>query len=448
LGYSNSELVYQKKILELIDPATWLRANTDFKPWPYEASLLRHSNLTTRVIRKSRQVGITTTIAHEAVWKTFTRPTSVILIVSPSLRQSEIVMTKILAAIDANASLSGQLTRKTNTEIMLTNGSKIICLPNNSDTIRGFTATDVYLDEAAYFPNDELIARVTRPMLAATHGRITITSTPAGKRGLFYKEYMHAANKKADDHLTKAFDYFPSSISPLITEEILQAEQERLTDLEYRQEYLGEFIEEADTYLPMGLIQRCVNKELQLIDEGEPKKAYVIGIDLAKQQDETVAIILEREKDQYTVRHIDAWSRMDYTEQVARIGELGKKFRIIGGAVDQTGVGEAIIEDLKKEIRAVEGVKFTQKTKLDLASGLRWSMEHEILVLPDDQKLIAQLNSLHYKIGNTGELIFESSANHDDYLWALALAVYAARRTPIRIGLPIVRTIDFSDYEH
>jgi hypothetical protein len=190
---------------------------------------------------------MTTTIAHEAVWKTFTRPASVILIVSPSLRQSEIVMTKVLAAIDANAWLSGQLTRKTNTEVVLTNGSRTICLPNNPDRIRGFTATDVYLDEATYLPNDELIARVTRPMLAATHGRITITSTPGGKRGLFYREYIRAVNKKADDHLTRAFDYFPSSISPLITREILQAEQLRLTDLEYRQEYLGEFIEEADT---------------------------------------------------------------------------------------------------------------------------------------------------------------------------------------------------------
>jgi phage FluMu gp28-like protein len=200
--------------------------------------------------------------------------------------------------------------------------------------------------------------------------------------------------------------------------------------------------------LPMDLIQRCVDRELKLINKGEPQKVYVIGIDLAKQQDETVVIILGRDKEEFTLRHIDAWSKMDYTEQVARIGELGEKFRIVGGAVDQTGVGEAIIEDLKAEIRAVEGVKFTQKTKLELASGLRWSMEHEILVMPDDQKLIAQLNSLHYRIGNTGELVFESSASHDDYLWALALAVYAARKAQASTQRPIVRSLNFRHHEY
>jgi hypothetical protein len=45
--------------------------------------------------------------------------------------------------------------------------------------------------------------------------------------------------------------------------------------------------------------------------------------------------------------------------------------------------------ELKAKIRAVEGVKLTQKTRLEQASGLRWSMEHEILVVPDDRKLIA-----------------------------------------------------------
>lgn len=445
--HSNNGLEYQKRILELVDPVSWLKANTDFNPWPHEVELLRGARLTTRVVRKSRQVGITTTIAYESIWKAFTRPSSVILIVSPSLRQSEIVMRKVLGTVDTNVFLGEQLTRKSMTEITLTNGSRIICLPNNPDRIRGFTATDVYLDEAAYFPNDEFIVRVTRPMLSATAGRITIISTPSGKKGLFYREYMRAVDSEGKEPRTKAFNFFPSTISPLITEEILHEEKLKLTDLEYRQEYLGEFIEEVDTYLPMDLIQQCVDKKLQLINEGEPQKAYIIGIDLAKQQDETVVIILDRGKDEFVVRHIDAWTKMDYTDQVGRIGQLGEKFRIIGGAVDQTGVGEAIIEDLKAQIRAIEGVKFTEKMKLELASGLRWSMEHKILVLPDYQKLIAQLNSLRYRIGNAGGLIFESSATHDDYLWALALAVYAARKTHSTIRRPIVRTLDFRHYE-
>ena len=143
-----------------------------------------------------RQVGVTTTIAHEAVWRAYTNPSRIILIVSPSLRQSEIVMRKIITTIEANESLSGQVSRKSRAEVMLATGSRIICLPNNPDRFRGFTATDVYLDEAAHFQNDEPVLRVVRPMLSASHGRITIISTPSGKRGLFHKEYVMAVNRK------------------------------------------------------------------------------------------------------------------------------------------------------------------------------------------------------------------------------------------------------------
>ena len=136
-----------------------------------------------------------------------------------------------------------------------------------------------------------------------------------------------------------------------------------LTELEFKQEYMGEFIEEADTYLPMELISQCVDEKLELIDQGEAEKSYVMGIDLAKQRDETVVIILERNEGRCTTRHISAWTHMDYADQVGRIGELGGKFRIVGAMVDQTGVGEAVMEDLQASVHAVTGVKFTRIDK-------------------------------------------------------------------------------------
>jgi len=352
-------------------------------------------------------------------------------------------MTKIITIIEANKFLSGQVSRKSRAEVMLTNGSRIICLPNNPDRFRGFTATDVYLDEAAHFQNDEPVLRVVRPMISTSHGRLTIISTPSGKRGLFYKEYMTAVNRKRNDNETTAFDFLPSTISPLITTEFLLKERMNLTDLEYKQEYLGEFIEETDTYLPMELIQQCVDKKLQLIDEGEAEKNYVMGIDLAKQRDETVVIILERNEENYITRHISTWAHMNYADQVGRIGELGEKFKLIGAMVDQTGVGEAVMEDLKANVQSAKGVKFTREMKHELASGLRYSLEHRILVLPNHQKLITQLNSLHYKISKGGDFMYESPSmetKHDDYLWALALAIYAARKTPLHTQRPLAQT--------
>ena len=54
--------------------------------------------------------------------------------------------------------------------------------------MRGFTANFLIVDEAARVP-DEVYAAAT-PMLAATNGALWILSTPRGRKGFFYEEWM------------------------------------------------------------------------------------------------------------------------------------------------------------------------------------------------------------------------------------------------------------------
>lgn len=424
--------IHWKTILELLDPVAWLKSYAGFVPWPYEEELLRDNHTKTRIVRKARQIGITTTIAHEAVWKAYTSKERVILIISPSLRQSLIVMAKIQATIDSNPYLTSMVFRRTKSEVHLKNRSSIAATPNNPDRIRGYTATDIYLDEAAHFLNDEPVMRAIKPMLIATKGTFTAASTPFGKRGLFWDQYQIATNKKGFRDSTRAYDFYPSTISPLITKSDLKRERLNLTDFEFRQEYLGQFLEEVDVYLPMDLIASCVNHEIELLQKGEPSKCYVMGVDFAKRHDETVVILLEA-TDKLIVRHISSWSHMNYSQQIGRIKELSNCFDIRHAAADQTGVGEAVIEQLQEVVPSVEGVNFTQPTKVELVTSLRQSLEQQRLVLPNDRKLIMQLNSLRYRVSKTGNLLFESPDKnklHDDYLWALALAIRAARTQP------------------
>jgi hypothetical protein len=124
---------------------------------------------------------------------------------------------------------------------------------------------------------------------------------------------------------------------------------------------------------------------------------------------------------------------MDYSDQIGRIGELSKKFRASLCGADQTGVGEAIIEDLKHVVPSTEGYVFSIPVKVDMAAGLRAVMEQKRLHLVNDRKMIMQINGLRYQVTKAGNLIFQSPEKerlHDDYLWALALAVYRAREPP------------------
>jgi len=425
---SASELQLWKRVLDIADPVRWLAENTQFHAWPHQQMFLQDAHTRTRVVCKSRKVGMTTTIAHEALWKAITNPARRILIISPGLRQSRIPMDKI-HHITKLQNLAAKVAEKSRDTIQFTNASTITALPNNPDRVRGYDATDIYLDEAAHFLNDRPVMRALEPMLISRKGTLTLVSTPFGKRGLFWNRYQTAKLRQDPD--LKAYDFKPSTLNPLITQAELEREHEDYTETEFRQEYLGEFIEEVDTCFPLDLITPCVDNNLQPLTKGEPAKKYFMGIDLAKQRDETVVTILEKhpETNNLTIRHISAWTKMNYTEQTARIQQLATLFPIENSAVDQTGVGEAVVENLKAALPYIQGVTFTQQVKVQLIDSTRILLEQKKLTLPNNPKLITQLNSLRYTFTHIGNKVFhtpETNQPHDDYVWSLTLAIHAA----------------------
>jgi phage terminase large subunit-like protein len=97
----------------------------------------------------SRQSGKSTTsavlAAHEAVYT----PGALVLILSPTLRQSGELFAKVKAVL-ADAGEMAEPDRDSVTTLVLGNGSRIVSLPGTERTIRGFSAPSlVVIDEAA-----------------------------------------------------------------------------------------------------------------------------------------------------------------------------------------------------------------------------------------------------------------------------------------------------------
>ena len=134
----------------------------------------------------SRQSGKSTAVAALALHTALFVKDGLVLILSPSLRQSEELYRKIVAGYEAlGRPVAAQALSRTRLE--LENGARIVCLPATEETIRGFSGPRLLLiDEAARVPDD--LYRSVRPMLAVSHGRILCLSTPFGRRGFYYDE--------------------------------------------------------------------------------------------------------------------------------------------------------------------------------------------------------------------------------------------------------------------
>jgi hypothetical protein len=113
----------------------------------------------------------------------------------------------------------------------------------------------VIVDEAARV-EDELFA-VVRPMLATrSDGQFIMLSTPAGKRGFWYENWI---DNDSNWHRVRV----PASECPRISKEWLDEELKALGGARFSEEYELQFIDQEDAAFPTTLIDALINKELK-----------------------------------------------------------------------------------------------------------------------------------------------------------------------------------------
>lgn len=200
---------------------------------PWQADVLRTDH--PRVLLNcSRQSGKSTTCATKAVHVAVYEPGSLILLLSPSQRQSGELFRKVQAVyrlLGRPVPADGESA----TTLTLENGSRIVSLPGTEGTIRAYSAVRLLLiDEAARVP-DETVAAV-RPMLAVSGGQLVALSTPYGRRGWWYDAWESGGPSWMRVRI-------PASECPRISPQFLAEERAALGSWFFAQEYECEFAE-------------------------------------------------------------------------------------------------------------------------------------------------------------------------------------------------------------
>lgn len=213
-----------------LDPVALMRA-ADLIPDAWQERLLL-SNATQHLVVCHRQAGKSTVAAALALAEALFHPNAPVLLLSPTLRQSQELyrkVTDILARLPDPPSIL----RQTSTFLEFANGSRIVSLPGEESTVRGYSNVSLLVvDEAARVP-DELYYAV-RPMLAVSGGKLICLSTPWGRRGFFYQEWS-GGDGWARYSVT-------ADECPRIPRQFLVQEQRTLGPHKFAEEYMCEFI--------------------------------------------------------------------------------------------------------------------------------------------------------------------------------------------------------------
>jgi hypothetical protein len=238
------------------DPADTL-ATAGLTPDPWQADFLRAScgaSGLRSLLLCSRQAGKSTAAAALALWTALLEPRSLVLLLSPTLRQSGELFRERLLSLYAALGEPVRPLRQTQLELQLDNGSRVVSLPESESGVRGFSGVRLLvIDEAAQVGDD--LYRAVRPMVGTSQGGILALSTPRGRRGWFHAAWHGGAGRWA--RVRAAAD-----ACPRITPEFLAEERAELGPLWFAQEYECVFNELTGSLFDPEAVARAFQTDL------------------------------------------------------------------------------------------------------------------------------------------------------------------------------------------
>ena len=213
-----------------LDPVLWVREVLDVTPTPWQETFLRAPRGASILALTARQVGKTTTAAWAIGHAMLFTPGSLSVIACPAQRQSAEAVRRVRAIVDQ----AGAKFVSINVYgLELDNGSRVLALPSDDDTIRGLTVDAwIVADEAARLDED-LIAAL-RPMRARRpQARFAMLSTAWSHADPFWTAW--AGDNPSWIRLKATADMPGMPFSA----EFLRQEQLDLGEQRFKREYLG-----------------------------------------------------------------------------------------------------------------------------------------------------------------------------------------------------------------
>jgi hypothetical protein len=230
--------------LRFADPVQLARA-VGPEPHDYQKALLR-SRSKQVVLNWSRQAGKSSATSILPLHTALYTPKSLTLILSPSDRQSGLLLDKVYDHLYALGWQPKQDEKESSRYIRLANGSEVWALPGKEGTIRGFSGVDLLvIDEASKTP--DALYYAVRPMLAASGGRIVLLSTPFGKRGFFFEVWTGGGDWERHE--------VPVTMVPHIDPAFVDQERRELPPEWFGQEYECRFVEATGQVFSHELIE-------------------------------------------------------------------------------------------------------------------------------------------------------------------------------------------------
>lgn len=367
-------------------------------------------------------------------------------------------------------------------EIILPNGTRLIGLPANPDTARGWSA-NIILDEFALHRDSREIWKALFPTVTRGY-KIRVISTFKGKTNKFYelfygaptlqrytgREYEYAGERGGwskhfidiNQAVEMGLDLHDDEGKPCEPDDLRLA----LNDEDaWQEEYLCIPSDEVSAFLTHDLISSVEDVKLNAApvwvdlllkaaqenyreyrrSKVEPPlpedvlknvafagKLY-LGMDIGRKRDLSVLWVDMMIDNVLVPAAVIELKRQPFFVQKQVLHTLLSRPEFQRCCIDETGIGAQLAEgaqDFAGSYR-VEGIPFTAETKESLAVGLKENLDDQGSRIPATNTIRNSLHSVKKYATTTKHFRYDAertdATGHADHFWAKALAVHAAQ---------------------
>jgi len=445
-----------------------------------------------------RQVGKSWSCAEAVSALMIIEAPCIVGIVAASETESQLLIDKVKWIFD-NSQFSKYIEGRPRLDILkLKNGSEVRSHTCSETSIRGPSYDIILIDESALM-NEKILFGAALPTV--THGmRWVAITTPKGRKGKLVEFYFKGLDSRpiickncreeykqgefnvefpypkflempelpnckicGENNYKYGMGYFaipyldPWNCSLIDPEELGALLELHDNSPLARQEYLGEIIDEASMVILREWIDKNTNVMLRNTMVRQDGVAYVAGIDYGRHHDAASICIthLDKKTGQIVVDYMRTISgefehETDWAAIKTQFLEVIKFFKPVWIVPDATGLGDPLVEELNKDIKALKvrsklfnnkkdrlGFVISRISKPDLIANMiaLFSRNPHALQLPptsepEIQELVTELLRFECTVEEAGYLKYGTQSYHDDRVISLALSLWGHRRKP------------------
>lgn len=441
----------------------------------YQKPVFEDNETGVLVLHWSRQIGKSFTLAAWAVDRLLTRPGRLVTVLSNSkdngaefaLKCREVLNLLGVAKEAVGFAATDDTVEYSDMRFEVTvkvkgKTGRIKVLAANPRTARGFSG-DLILDEFAFHEDSNAIWEAAEPILSSNPDFLCrVASTGNGTGNMFYRMategFFKVSRVRRSDAWKMGVKIYDAKTRKPITPD--EARAQALDKAAYDQNYECAFASESGSLLTWAMINEATlgRSDTDIFEDALPdgyldklgvSVSLFLGMDVAATHDYTVIALLRIDG---PLIFVVAWVRIRGARlpaQKAVLRPLLADRRVKRAAIDSTGIGLGLVQDMEDEFPGkVEGVNFattepisprlmaegrkspTARVTEIMATELAAAHEDKRISYPCDAVMRDDLRKPHKVRSASGRVSIAAESTqtgHADHFWALALGLRAAQ---------------------